>query len=54
MKYGEEECLAWGGDFDKFNNPVLGQHLYLPGYRLCGHSDCVRDDHIVRAVAGLD
>ena len=53
IKYGEEECLAWGGDFDRFDNPILDQHLYLPGYRLCGHRDCVRIDHIVRNVGGL-
>ena len=53
MKYGAEECLAWGGDFDKKDNPVLDGVLYLPGVRLCSHTDCVRVDHIVRDVAGL-
>lgn len=54
ITYGSEECLAWGGEFDKNDNPILDQHLYLPGYRLCGHRDCVRIDHIVRVVGGME
>ena len=54
IKYGSEECLAWGGDFNEKDYPVLDGELYLPGYRLCAHSDCVRIDHIVRNVAGLE
>lgn len=50
ISYEGEECLAWGGEFDAFDNPVLDGVLYLPGYRLCSHSDCVRADHIAKSV----
>ena len=53
IKYGQEECLPWGGDFDELDNPVLDGNLYLAGDRLCGHRDCVRADHVALIVEPL-
>ena len=39
-------CRPWHGSFNEFDEPVLGDALFLPGRRLCGHSDCVEVSHI--------
>ena len=44
-------CEAWFGEFDATDNPLKDGKLYLPGERICHHSDCVNLDHIVGAVA---
>lgn len=40
-------CRPWFGDFDEFDNPVVGGVLFLPGERVCGHRDCVERSHVV-------
>ena len=44
-------CRPWQGEFDDQDRPVKDGELYLPGDRLCGHSDCVSKAHIVQADA---
>ena len=46
LKYGDQVCLPHHGDFDAADNPLLAGVLFLPGFRHCGHSDCVNPDHI--------
>jgi len=44
-------CYAWMGEFDDDDNPIdQNGFAIIAGERLCGHRDCVRADHIVRAV----
>ena len=48
VRYGlPKPCRPWHGAFNDFDEPVLGDSLFLPGVRLCGHSDCVEISHIV-------
>lgn len=49
ISYGlEQPCKPWAGAFDENDNP-LDHHgnLWLPGSRICKHSDCVQLYHIV-------
>lgn len=47
IDYDGEECIPWGGDFDRNDNPMLDGEYYLRGYRTCFHRDCVRVSHII-------
>ena len=47
IEYDGESCLAWQGEFDRENNPMMDGVLYLPGARLCQHRDCCNVNHIV-------
>lgn len=49
IQYGSDKCIPWSGDFDSDNvTPLLNNEPYLPGKRICGHSDCVAVNHIER------
>lgn len=42
------KCLPWHGAFDLADNPLDDDgNPYLPGARICNHSDCVNRDHII-------
>jgi hypothetical protein len=47
IEYDDETCLAWQGDFDREDNPIMNGVLYLPGFRICQHRDCCNVNHIV-------
>lgn len=44
------KCKPWHGAFDQDDNP-LDDHgnQVLPGFRKCGHSDCIEQEHIFSA-----
>lgn len=46
--YGDQVCVPWKGDIDLDTlQPVDAKGKpYLPGDRLCGHSDCVNRSHV--------
>lgn len=47
IQYGEQKCLPWHGDFGVDGvTPFHDGEPYLPGKRICGHSDCVAVNHI--------
>jgi len=46
VRYDNEVCLAWRGDFDSNDNPMHNGKLFLPGQRSCGHRDCINIEHI--------
>ena len=42
-------CISHEGLYDDFDNPLTDSgELYLPGTRICGHSDCVNKRHILK------
>lgn len=42
-------CISHEGLYDDFDNPLTDSgELYLPGTRICGHSDCVNQRHILK------
>ena len=47
IDYDGEPCLAWQGEFDLEDNPMLDGELYMRGHRLCQHKDCCNVNHIV-------
>lgn len=47
VPFGDDVCIPWRGDFDEVDNPLQGGSLYLPGVRVCNHSDCVNPNHII-------
>lgn len=52
VKYADGSvCEAWHGEFDAADNPIKDGQLYLPGFRTCGHSDCVLLAHVQGAVS---
>lgn len=42
----DQPCRPWHGAFNEWDEPVLGDTVFLPGVRVCGHSDCVEVSHI--------
>jgi len=46
IQYGSERCVPWHGDFNEFDEPMVGDNLFMPGKRICGHSDCVNGEHL--------
>lgn len=47
IDYGGIICKPWRGDLDLDSLiPLKNGLAYLPGSRLCGHSDCVEKSHI--------
>jgi hypothetical protein len=48
INYGlSKPCKPHHGEFDHDDNPMEYGHLFLPGKRLCKHSDCVEVSHIL-------
>jgi hypothetical protein len=47
VKYNGEICVPFHGKFDRFDRPIVDGVLFMPGDRICGHSDCVAQAHIV-------
>ena len=48
IQYGQMRCLPWPADVDEQLRPVTADgFLVLPGKRVCGHSDCVQQSHVV-------
>ena len=47
VKYNGEICAPFHGKFDRFDRPIVDGALFMPGDRVCGHSDCVATAHIV-------
>lgn len=47
-RHGELNCKPWQGDIDLDTmTPVDTRgRPYMPGIRLCGHSDCVNSAHV--------
>lgn len=42
-----QPCHAWLRDFNEDDHPITPDgELVAPGRRLCGHRDCVQDEHI--------
>jgi NAD-dependent SIR2 family protein deacetylase len=52
--YGSEACRPWQGHYDEDDNPIKDGKLYKPGVRICGHKDCVRQDHIIPSESHTD
>lgn len=50
IRYGSDRCIPWQGSFTICDEPLLHGELFLPGLRLCGHSDCVNPVHIKTVV----
>jgi hypothetical protein len=50
VKWGDDVCIPWRGDFDFDDNPLRFGVLYLPGMRVCNHRDCVNPTHIVDVI----
>lgn len=46
VKYGLDRCVPWRHDFDELDRPIVQGVLFMPGERLCGHSDCVNGEHL--------
>ncbi len=46
IRYSDKTCLAWRGDFDKDDNPVHNNKIFMAGNRTCGHRDCINPEHI--------
>jgi hypothetical protein len=51
VKYGNTKCIPWQGEFDKetLSRPIHEGKEVLPGFRKCGHSDCVNPEHIKKS-----
>lgn len=50
IQYGKLRCTPHQGLLDQNLNPVNSNGMaVLPGFRLCGHKDCVNPAHIVSA-----
>jgi hypothetical protein len=47
IKYGDERCIPWQGDFTVEDQPLLHGQLFLPGERVCKHQDCCNPLHLV-------
>ena len=48
INYGlSKSCKPHQGQFDKEDNPVELGKLFMPGKRICKHSDCIEPAHIV-------
>jgi hypothetical protein len=48
LSYREFTCKPWQGEFDwELMVPVDEGQPFMPGYRLCGHADCVLKGHII-------
>lgn len=45
IKYNDDVCIPWHGEFDYNDNPVVSGMLFMPGVRVCGHRDCVNPNH---------
>jgi hypothetical protein len=55
LAYGDIICKPWSGEIDLDSLiPLKNGFAYLPGIRLCGHSDCVEESHIDGFGQGLD
>ena len=47
IQYGGLRCVPWNGDFaDDMVTPVLNGEPFMPGERVCKHSDCVNPKHL--------
>ena len=46
IQYGSERCVPWHGEFNEFDEPMVNDELFMPGVRVCGHSDCVNGEHL--------
>jgi hypothetical protein len=56
---GRIECHPYTGEVNESWQPIDGVgDLYLPGARICGHSDCVNEKHIqkpeVKTISEID
>jgi len=47
VRYGDDYCTPWHGDYDLDDNPIKDGKLWKPGIRTCGHTDCVRASHVI-------
>lgn len=47
VKFFDDVCIPWRGDFDEYDNPLFHNKPYMPGERICNHSDCVNPNHQV-------
>jgi hypothetical protein len=48
LSYRDFTCKPWQGEFDwDLMVPVDEGQPFMPGYRLCGHADCVFKSHII-------
>lgn len=47
VKFGDDVCIPWRGDFDEEDNPLFHGQPYMPGLRVCNHRDCVNPLHQV-------
>lgn len=48
IRYSGTVCRPWAGEVDEDLNPIDSKlKLYLPGFRTCGHKDCVNKQHII-------
>lgn len=47
IRYNGDKCIPWHGKFLNDVTPIdkNGEEVF-PGFRLCGHSDCVNIEHI--------
>jgi len=46
-------CYPWLGDFDyDLMQPMLDGVAVCVGARICGHADCVNEDHVIVKVPG--
>ena len=48
IQYGQLRCIPHQGSLNDDLHPVDDDgNLFLEGIRICGHSDCVNDKHII-------
>lgn len=47
VKWGDDVCIPWRGEFDEYDNPLMNSQPYMFGFRVCNHSDCVNPMHII-------
>lgn len=48
VSYKDFTCKPWQGEFDwELMVPLDGGQPFMPGYRLCGHADCVLRNHVI-------
>ena len=47
IQYGSLRCIPHTGDLDSKLRPIdENGSLFMPGERVCGHSDCINPKHV--------
>lgn len=52
IQYGKTRCISWHGNYAADGvTPVVDGVPFMPGERICGHSDCVAVGHQVNRLS---